>query len=95
MSAKELPEVAAFKELASLVRQMGDELATLRRRASVLEAQATEKPVARGRAERAGDGESGSMKTRLNRAEDRVEKMLERVRFLRQQLQADGDGGKG
>lgn len=93
MSAKERPEVLAYRELEGLVRQLGEELAAFRRRAIQAEAQLKEQPAASARGKGGSDrvaaleAENSSLKTRLDRAEDRVRQMLERVRFLRQQLQ--------
>ena len=89
MSAKERPEGAAFRELETLVRHLGEELAAWRRRAIQAETQLKEQPAARGKSTAATDADA-AMKTRVNRAEERVRQMMENVRFLRQQLQADG-----
>lgn len=91
MSAKERPEVAAFRELEALVRSLNDELAATRRR---VETQTKEAVKARA-AEKASalESENGALKTRLGRAADRVKQMIERVRFLRQQLQAAATEG--
>lgn len=91
MSAKERPEVAAFRELENLVHSLGEELAAARRRGDAqtreaLKARASEKAAA-------ADAENSALKTRLGRAEDRVKQMIERVRFLRQQLQAAATEG--
>jgi len=91
MSAKERPEVAAFRELETLVRHLGEELAAWRRRAMQAETQLKEQPSGRGKAAASGaDPESAAFKTRVHRAEERVRQMMESVRFLRQQLQSDG-----
>jgi uncharacterized protein involved in exopolysaccharide biosynthesis len=91
MSAKERPEVAAFRELETLVRHLGEELAAWRRRAIHAEAQLKEQPAGRAKGSASGaDPESAAFKTRVNRAEERVKQMMESVRFLRQQLQTDG-----
>jgi predicted nucleic acid-binding Zn-ribbon protein len=94
MSAKERPEAAAFRELEGLVRHLGEELAAHRRRALQAETQLKERASApsRGKAlspERASamEAENSVLKTRLGNVEDRVKQMVERVRFLRQQLQ--------
>lgn len=92
MSAKDRPEAAAFRELETLVRHLGEELAAYRRRAVEAETQLKEQPSG-GRAKSASsavEAENAALKTRLSRAEDRVRQMVESVRFLRQQLQADG-----
>ena len=97
MSANDRPEQRAFKELETLVRHLGEELAAFRRRAIAAEAQlkdAGHAPKAGGgtRAVQAGrselETENEMLKTRLSRTEDRVRQMMERVRFLRQQLQS-------
>ena len=90
--------LAAFNELTELVRHLGDELASFRRRA--LQAEARVRVL-----EEAGGGEAFAAHARLNDLErenaelrDRVEKatertrqMLHRVRFLRQQHELGGD----
>ena len=92
MSAKERPEAAAFRELETLVRHLGEDLAVYRRRAVQAETQLKDPPSGgRGKAASSAlEAENASLKTRLSRAEERVHQMMERVRFLRQQLQADG-----
>lgn len=92
MSAKERPEAAAFRELETLVRHLGEELAVYRRRAVQAETQLKEQPSGgRGKGgSSAAEAENSALKTRLNRAEERIRQMMENVRFLRQQLQADG-----
>ena len=99
MSAKERPEAAAFRELETLVRHLGEELAAYRRRAVEAEAQLKEQSIAPARGkglspERASamEAENAALKTRVGRAEDRVKHMIERVRFLRQQLQTQSTG---
>jgi hypothetical protein len=87
MSAKERPEAAAFRELETLVRHLGEEVAVYRRRAVQAEEKLKEQPSGKGKG---GDSESAALKTRLHRAEERVKQLIENVRFLRQQLQADG-----
>ena len=95
MSARERPDVAAFRELETLVRQLGDVLASHRKKAA--DAKAKEDAPARGKpvsAEKAAalESEGAAFKTRVSRAEERVKAMLDRVRFLRQQLQQDSGG---
>jgi predicted nuclease with TOPRIM domain len=97
MSARERPELAAFRELETLVRNLGEQVSVYRHRAAQAEAQLKEHAAApaRGRgAERIAtlESENGRLRTRLSRAEDRVKRMLERVRFLRQQVQSAGNG---
>src|SRR5262245_33713581 len=96
MSAKERPEVAAFRELETLVKHLADELATARQRALKVE-KSTEAAAAKTRAaEKASalDAANSTLKTKLDRAEERVKQMIERVRFLRQQLQSEVTGSR-
>jgi hypothetical protein len=102
MSANERPETRAFKELEALVRHLGEELAVFRRRAIAAEAQLKEggpAPKGAGRAASPTRGtgseleaENETLKERLARAEERVRQMMDRVRFLRQQLQSQTTG---
>ncbi len=96
MSANERAEVTAFKELESLVRNLGEELAAFRRRAIAAEAQLKESGQA-PRVSRTGETldratelelENQALRERVTRAEERIRGMLDRVRFLRQQLQS-------
>jgi hypothetical protein len=102
MSANERPDLRAFRELETLVRHLGEELAAFRRRALAAEAQLkvgghapTQKGGGGGRgASGAKGGDTGleaeneALRTRVTRAEDRVRQMMDRVRFLRQQIQS-------
>lgn len=100
MSANARPEQAAFEELEKLVRHLGEELAAFRRRALTAEAQLRDAGHATGAkgkgplAERLGEleTENATLRTRVDRAEDRVRQMMDRLRFLRQQLQAQTTG---
>jgi hypothetical protein len=105
MSGNDRAELRAFKELEGLVRNLGEELAMFRRRAIAAETQLKElgrgqPPRGTGRGSSAGDhagggdleSENRALRTRLERAEDRVRQMMDRVRFLRQQLQAQTPG---
>ena len=95
MSGNDRPEVRAFRELETLVRGLGEELAVFRRRALVAEAQlkdAGQPAAAKGKAvlgERLSglETENAALRARLDRAEERVRQMMDRIRFLRQQLQ--------
>lgn len=91
-------ELRAFRELETLVRHLGEELATFRRRAIAAEAQlkdASHGSSGKGRGAAVGERlteletENATLRARLDRAEERVRQMMDRVRFLRQQLQAD------
>jgi predicted nucleic acid-binding Zn-ribbon protein len=99
MSGNDRADLRAFRELEGLVRNLGEELAVFRRRAVTAETQLNElgqSHPAKGSAVRGAAGEHASdlerenhvLRTRLERAEDRVRQMMDRVRFLRQQLQA-------
>ncbi|MGH7679243.1 MAG: hypothetical protein ACRENU_12300 [Gemmatimonadaceae bacterium] len=99
MSDHDRPELRAFKELETLVRGLGEELAVFRRRAIAAESQLKDGGQAsRGKAAAHGgrmadmEEENQLLKLRLERAEDRVRQMMERVRFLRQQLQSSPTG---
>ena len=99
MSDSERPEVAAFRELETLVRHLGDELATFRKRALQAEARAKElesasegmTPAEALRLRRLED-ENSELKKRLGAASERTRQMLERMRFLRQQHEKAATG---
>ena len=90
MSDSVRPE-KAFAELQQLVRHLGDELASFRRRAQQAEAKVKEfeskssvgsvSPQRIQKLER----ENADLTKRLNAARTRTRQMVERVRFLRQQ----------
>lgn len=102
MSGNERPDLRAFRELETLVRHLGEELAGFRRRAISAEAQLKDSGDGAKHAKGSGTGrsaahserladletENDALKTRLDRAEERVRQMMDRVRFLRQQLQS-------
>ena len=93
------PELKAFRELESLVRNLGEELAAFRRRALAAEAQLKEGGQAPARSKSGGgasselQAENDALRTRLARAEERVKQMMDRVRFLRQQVQTQSGAG--
>ena len=87
----QLESVGAFEELEQLIRHLGDELTSFRKRALVAETRVKE-------IEGASDGapvssaamaklerENEKLRARLEKATARTREMLERVRFLRQQ----------
>ena len=92
MSDSERPEVAAFHELEMLVRNLGDELASFRKRALSAEARAKElesasegmTPAEALRLRKLED-ENAELRKRLATASERTRQMLDRMRFLRQQ----------
>ena len=87
-SASERPEVAAFQDLAQLVRHLEDELASFRRRALSAEARVKEVEASLGGEPTdtvALRRENAQLKERLDAATARTKQLLERVRFVRQQ----------
>jgi cell division protein FtsB len=85
-------EILAFRELTLLVRHLGDELASFRKRALTAESRVKAMEAAgstntEGLAERVAqlEAENADLRTRLEAARGRARHMLERVRFLRQQ----------
>ncbi len=91
MSDSVRPEVAAFAELEQLVKHLGDELASFRRRALQAEARlkTLESAGVRGvvSPERVHylERENAGLTSRLDAARARTQQMIDRVRFLRQQ----------
>ncbi|HSY80152.1 MAG TPA: hypothetical protein VK807_00230 [Gemmatimonadaceae bacterium] len=92
MSDNARSEILAFRELTMLVRHLGDELASFRKRALTAESRVKAMEVAgstntEGLAERVArlEAENTDLRTRLEAARGRARHMLERVRFLRQQ----------
>jgi hypothetical protein len=85
------PEVAAFAELEQLVKHVGDELASFRRRALQAEARlktlesAAVKGVVSPERVHYLERENAGLTTRLDAARARTQQMIDRVRFLRQQ----------
>jgi hypothetical protein len=102
MSDSVRPEIVAFRELETLVRHLGDELAGFRRRALLAEARVRElegqgpSPVMQQQRELSDqvtqlEHENAALKGRLDAATARTKQMLDRVRFIRQQAQGGGD----
>ena len=99
MSDSVQPDLDAFRELEALVRNLGDELAAMRRRALLAEAKLKEvesadggAPVQPRLAERIAklERENEHLRTRLDQARERSKVMLDRVHFLRQQAETRG-----
>ena len=98
MSNNERPEGQAFQELEGLVRRLGDELAGARRRAQLAESRLGElappddQARSRARIERVAEleRETATLRRRLDAATARTRSMLDRVHFLRQQVQGGG-----
>lgn len=89
-SDRERPDVA-FQELQQLVRHLGDELATFRRRAlqaesriKAIDATAGSARVSPERVDRL-ERENMELTRRVESARTRTRQMLDRLRFLRQQ----------
>jgi hypothetical protein len=102
MSDSVRPETIAFRELETLVRHLGDELAGFRRRALLAEARVRElegqgaSPVMQHQRELSDrvtqlEHENAALKGRLDAATARTKQMLDRVRFIRQQAQGGGE----
>ena len=98
MSDSARPEKVAFTELETLVRHLAAELAAFRRRALTAEARVRE---LEGRSGDAPDGathprmdelvsRNAELDAQVGKARERAEQMLERVRFLRQQVRPGG-----
>jgi len=90
------PENAAFAELELLVKHLGDELGSFRRRALQAEARVKSlestgvKGVVSPERVQYLERENAGLTTRLESARARTQQMIDRVRFLRQQH--DGAG---
>jgi len=88
------PEKAAFKELESLVRHLGEELTGFRKRALQAEARLKEIDTAASSSKptperlAALERENKDLTRRLRTATERINGMLERVQFLREQSEA-------
>ena len=91
MSDSVRPEIAAFAELEQLVKHLGDEMASFRRRALQAEARlktlesAGVKGVVSPERVQLLERENAGLNTRLEAARTRTQQMIDRVRFLRQQ----------
>jgi uncharacterized protein involved in exopolysaccharide biosynthesis len=85
------PETTAFAELEQLVKHLGDELASFRRRALQAEARlkTLESTGVKGvvSPERVHflERENAGLTTRLEAARTRTQQIIDRVRFLKQQ----------
>jgi len=96
------PDLAAFEELRFLIQQVGEELSGFRKRAHAAEQRlktiATGAPGAPGGASLAAEervaqleAENARLRERLASAEAQATKMLDQVRFLRQQHVLEGE----
>jgi len=97
MSDHARPDVEAVRELESLVRSLGDQLASYRQRALTAEERlrhiddASDHPVPPHLRERIRglEQENASLRGQLDAATSRTRSVLERVHFLRQQSQTE------
>jgi hypothetical protein len=89
MSANEPADLRAFRELEGLVRSLGEELTTFRRRALAAETKLKETGHEIPTASVSGDlaAENRELRRRVEQAEQRGRQLGDRVRFLRQQIQ--------
>ena len=85
-------DAAAFRELEQLVRNLGEELSGFRKRAHAAEARLQAIATKGGGGDAAAEErvsqletENAKLRERLSEASDRTGKVLDRVRFLRQQ----------
>ena len=96
MSSPARPDAKAFLELEALVRNLGEELSTFRKRAHAAEARLKAIATKGGGGDEHAEErvaqlelENSKLKTRLDAAAERTRKMLDRVRFLRPQHAGD------
>ncbi|HEY3112587.1 MAG TPA: hypothetical protein VGJ62_02765 [Gemmatimonadaceae bacterium] len=91
MSDSVRPEKAAFAELEQLVKHLGDELASFRRRALQAEARLKSlestgvKGVVSPERVQFLERENAGLTSRLEAARARTQQIIDRVRFLKQQ----------
>lgn len=89
-------DVVAFRELSVLVRNLGDEVAGFRKRALAAEARLQAIATRGGGGDAAAEervaqleAENADLRARLADAATRTGKVLDRVRFMRQQHEED------
>jgi predicted nucleic acid-binding Zn-ribbon protein len=93
------PELAAFRELETLVRHLGEELAGFRKRALQAETRVKQFEAAAGGGKpsperlAALERENRELKERLAKATERTRAMVERVRFLKEQQKSSTPSG--
>ncbi|MDA1081595.1 MAG: hypothetical protein O2973_07935 [Gemmatimonadetes bacterium] len=95
---QEPPDTRAFTALEKLVRNLGEELSGFRKRAHAAEARLQAIATKGGGGDAAAEervaqleAENAKLRSRLAGASERTGKVLDRVRFLRQQHE---EGGK-
>ncbi|MDQ2930452.1 MAG: hypothetical protein M3Y05_06480 [Gemmatimonadota bacterium] len=90
MSDSERPDLVAFQELEHLIQALADEMAGWRRRAQEAEAKVKATPAPGGKASAAAlEKENRDLRERLEAARLRTKQLLEKLRFLRQQQEAE------
>jgi hypothetical protein len=91
VSDNERPDLVAFQELEHLILSLADEMAGWRRRAQEAEARLkATPPVPAGRVNAASlEKENRELRERLDAAKARTKQLLEKLRFLRQQQEAE------
>ena len=91
MSDNERPDLVAFQELEHLILSLADEMAGWRRRAQEAEARLkAAPPVPAGRVNASAlEKENRELRERLDAAKARTKQLLEKLRFLRQQQEAE------
>ena len=90
MSDSERPDLVAFQELEYLIEALAAEMAAWRRRAQEAEAKLKVVPATGGKASAAAlDRETRDLRERLEAARVRTKKLLEKLRFLRQQQETE------
>lgn len=88
-------DAVAYRELERLVRNLGEELAAFRKRAQAAESRLQAIATRGGGGDAAAEervsqleAENAALRARLTEASERTGKVLDRVRFLRQQHEA-------
>lgn len=90
MSDSERPDLVAFQELEHLIEALADEMAGWRRRAQEAEAKLKSAPAPSGKANAAAlERENRELREKLEAARVRTKQLLEKLRFLRQQQEAE------
>jgi hypothetical protein len=102
MSDNVRSEITAVRELETLVHHLADELAGFRRRALTAEARVRELEIQAAQPARQQqrqltervkelEHDNAALSARLDAATMRATQMLDRVRFIRQQSQSEGE----
>ena len=99
MSDSERPDLDAFQELSAVIRGLGDEMGAWRRRAQVAEARTRElehaktppSPAQLDERVAALERENTELRARLEAARQRTLRLVDRMRFLRQQHQQEAE----